>query len=68
MVTDELFWIVFRVSGSEEFLILYSSFIPCKDSAGGNCQDTSTLVEVRAVTVRLVGASRGPEMITPCLR
>ena len=52
VVTDELFWMVLRVSGAEEFLTLYSSFIPCKESSGGNCQETSTLVEVRAVTVR----------------
>ena len=59
LVRVELLAIVTEVSGSEEFLILNSSLnpksTPWRESAGGSCQDVRTLVEVRAVTLKLVG-------------
>ena len=33
--------------------------IPCLDSAGGNCQNAVIVVEVFAVTVKLIGALEG---------
>ena len=58
-VRVELLVMVTEFSVSEEFLILYSSLNPksrpCRESAGGRCQDVRTLVEVRAVTLKLVG-------------
>ena len=59
LVRVELLAMVTEVSGSEEFLILYSSLnpksTPCRESTEGSCQDARTLVEVRAVTLKLVG-------------
>ena len=37
------------------FIILYSSFIPCMESADGNFQEASTLVEVRVERLKLLG-------------
>ena len=35
------------VNGSSVFVILYSSFIPCREPADGNRQEANTLVEER---------------------
>ena len=43
-----------------EFLILYSSFIPCMDPADGNFQEADTLVELKGERLKLLGDLFGP--------
>lgn len=50
---------------SEPFILkntLNPMIIPFLESAGGSCHDAETLVEVIAVTVKLLGASEGAEI------
>ena len=63
LVKVEFFSIFKIVCESVEPFIRYNSLnpliIPFLESAGGNCQDASILVEEVAFTVRLVGAFEG---------
>ena len=51
----ELLTMVMAVNGSSVSIILYSSFIPCREPAGGNCQEANTLVEERGERLKLRG-------------
>ena len=46
---------VMAVNGSSVFVILYSSFIPCREPADGNRQEANTLVEERGERLKLLG-------------
>ena len=55
MLTIKSLAMVEVVNGYSEFLILYSSFIPCMDPVDGNFQEANTLVEVRGERMKLLG-------------
>ena len=54
---------VMAVNGSSVFVILYSSFIPCRESADGNRQEANTLVEERGERLKLLGDRFGPTTV-----